>query len=209
MNGAMPAWTWLDHPLVGTRRWLSAVGAAYCIVTALGTALALGMYAGGVELLPGWTVRLLDGYTAALIIAGVLSATVLPTLYGLANGGPAMAAAIGLTPQLAGGLLYLDYTLTNDLVVALIAAAVGAVVAVGTAWYRAGSVPTDIEDAPDRLDGLLVATGLTVVALAAAVQFDRGAPADVLATVDPFHWLVSIAVLGCLSLWLAVAVARR
>ena len=129
-------WAWLEHPLVGIDRRWSAVALGYCLLTVVSTAVALWLYAGGVDHVPGWWVRIVDGFTAVLIIGAVLSATVLPAVYALRNGGPVMAVTVGLIPYLSGGVLYLDYTLTNDLVVALIGASFGAVVAVGVMWRR-------------------------------------------------------------------------
>lgn len=210
MSGRLsnPRLDWLDHPLVGRRRWLSAVAAAYCAVTIAATAAAVPLYAAGVDAIPGWPIRLVDGFTAVLIIGAVLSATVLPVIYGLVNRGPVMAAAVGLTPYLTAGVLYLDYTLTNDLVVALIGSSTGATVAAGMLWFDAVRRPEGSTSRSDQVDGLLVASGLTVVAGVAAWRFGRAAPDHMVATIDPFHWLVLVPVVGCILLGVAVRSAQ-
>lgn len=200
---------WLEHPMVGRRRALSAVGVGYVGLTVAATLLAMVLYAGGVDHAPGWTVRLVDGYTAVLILAALLSATVLPTVYALANAGPGLAAAIGLAPFVTASALHLEYTLTTDLVVALGGAALGATVAVAVAWYRHARDQDHAVPGWGEGDGLLLASALGVVALGAAWRFDRGAPADAVATVEPLHWLAVVPLTGCVALWaLFVAVSR-
>lgn len=203
LNG--PRWDWLEHPLVGIRRRESAVAAGYCLLVVAATVLAALLYAGAVDLLPGAMVRVVDGFTAVWVFVAVLSATVLPALYGLRNGGPAMAVAVGLVPYLAGMPLFLDYTLTNDLVLALVGAAFGAVVAVAVTWRRHTREAETMAPGATVVDGLLLASAVSAVAGVAVYRFDSEAPAHMVATVDPLHWLVAVPLLGCVVLW-AVAV---
>lgn len=191
----------LEHPLIGIDRRWSALGGAYCVVVVLATVVASWLYTGGVTSLPRWSLGFVDGFSGALILVAVLSSTLLPPLYGGRNGGPAMAAAIGLTPMLSGSAISFEYTLTNDVVVALIGAAAGAVVAVGVTWRRHSRVRGQL--APDRatVDGLLLASGLSTVALVAVWRFDQGAPPVVVATIDPLQWLVLVPVVACAVLW--------
>lgn len=200
---------WLVHPLIGRYRALSALAVGYTVVVVLATIVAIVLYAGAVEIIPGWYVRFVDGFTGGLIIAVVLSATVLPILYALVNGGPLMAAAIALTPFVTASLVKLEYTLTNDLVVALTGAALGATVAVTVEWYRRARRTSAI--APDRaaIDGLLVASGLSALGFVAIWRFDQSAPSDIVATIDPAHWLIVVPATGCVGLWLLFGVLLR
>lgn len=202
-------WLWLDHPLLGRRRGLTAFGLGYALLTLLATGLLAVLYAGGVDLLPWWSIRLVDGFAAAVIIAAVLSATVLPAAYGVLNGGPVMAAVIGVIPFASGSLVYLEYTLTNDLVVALISSSLGAVVAVASTWIIRARSTGERAPLDGEFDGLLVASGITVIAIGATWRFDRGAPGDTVATIDPFYWLVIIPALGCAVLWVRFVTLSR
>lgn len=202
-------WEWLDHPLLGRHRLLNAIGIGYCILVVAMVLVVIGMYAGGVDLVPRWLILFLDGFSAVLFAVAVLSATVLPIVYGLANGGPVLAAAIGLTPYATASLLSLEFTLTNDLVVALVGAAVGATAAVASGWYVKAKVTSVLTPGSEDIDGLFVASGITGVSLVAVWRFDQRSPAEIIATIDPAHWVILIPTLGCIGLWLLFAMLLR
>ncbi len=203
----IPGWSWLSHPLIGRHERRSLIAVGYCLVVSIATLLAVLFYLGAVDLIPGWIVRIVDGFTAVLIIAVVLSMTVIPTIYALTNGGPVMAATIGLVPMLSASILTLEYTLTNDIVVALVGAAIGTVVALGVDWRHHARDTEAFAPGRAQQDGLLFASGLTVITLVAVWRFDREAPAEMVATIDPLQWLVILPLTGCVGLWILVVSA--
>lgn len=202
-------WEWLDHPLLGRHRIVNAIGIGYCVFVVAMILVVVGMYAGGVDLVPRWLILFLDGLSAVLFAIAVVSAAVLPIVYGLANGGPVLAAAIGLTPYVTASLLSLEFTLTNDLVVALVGAAVGATAAVASGWYVKAKATSVLTPGSEDIDGLFVASGITGVSLVAVWRFDQQAPAEIIATIDPAHWVILIPTIGCIGLWLLFAMLLR
>lgn len=188
----------LDHPLVGEDSRYTTPALGYMLIVVAGIVLDDLLARGLIDSLPGALDSPVEGFIAALIVVLVLTSVVVPAAYGLINGGPLLAAAIALVPQLAIAAVSWRWLLTNDLVVALLGGAVGAIVAVAHLLYR----ERHRREPPATLvDGLLVATALTVVATAGAVRLAAGGP-PVPGTNGDWLWVAAIPVAGCLVCWL-------
>lgn len=197
----------LDHPLLGRRRQWTALGIVYVALITGATIVSAALAGGTVDFLPGRMIRLVDGFRALLIIAVVLSITVLPSIYALANGGPVIAIAIGITPTAVTTLVTTSWVLTNDAVVSMVGASVGGVVAVGTMRYHRQR--DDGMASPVERDALLITTGVVLVSVVAVWRFDRSAPAAMVETIAPWHWLVLVPAVALATLWLYHAVNVR
>lgn len=189
----------LDHPLLGRDKRLTALGIGYAGIVLIGSVVVGVLHLGLVDRLPAVTIRLIDGYMGGVIIAAVLAMTVIPLLYALANDGPIVAASIALAPHISSIVITQRFVLTNDVVIALVTASLAATMAaIMFAIRRSPSL--DAPPTADEVDGLLVAMVVTVIAVWAVIRFDRGAPTSMVATIDPWFWLVVASVVGCLVL---------
>lgn len=160
--------SWLCHPLLGIEERYTSIGLAYSGVVAI------------LVLLSGWRRGLLafsdlpsavDGLSAAVIVlagASVLAGIV----YGLGNGGPALAATIPLSPQLAAGLVTGGFAADVDLALAVAGAGLAATLAVVRGELLGTDSPHLTEVAADGLTIAVVLTALgaiTVVRIAGVV----------------------------------------
>ena len=190
----------LGHPLLGVdpRYTAAALGVTALLVVSLvvDALLARGPIAG----LPTAVADPVEGGLAALVILLVLSNTLLPVGYGLVNGGPVVAAALSLVPQLTVVAVTRRWILTGDGLVALLGAALGAAVAAGHLSYRARTEPSP---PAGLVDGLFLATGLTVVAAAGATRVAVNPPP----AFDPTLGVAGAAVVvtACVAAWFAAA----
>lgn len=194
----------LEHPLLGVdpRYTTAAVGLTALLVG--GVVVDAVLARGPVTGLPTVVAVPLEGGIAALVVVLVLSNTLFPVGYGLVNGGPVVAAGLSLVPQLTVVAVTRQWVLTGDLLVALLGAALGATVAVGRLSYRART-----ESAPPAglVDGLFLATGLTVVATAGATRLAANPPP----AFDPRLAVAGavVVVTACVAAWVAAATPWR
>ncbi|WP_154660589.1 hypothetical protein [Halopiger goleimassiliensis] len=158
----------------------------------------LGLVTSGVvlkETVPATWIAVIvhDEIRALAIAAAVLYMLVAPVAYALTNGGPVMAATLGIAPLAVAALGAGQVALTTDFAVALLTGATGAALATvvpaarrGEGWLPSWSASYE--------NGLLVATGTTVIAVVAvatlasepvAHPFRRHVPALVVATLVP------------------------
>lgn len=190
--------TALDNPLVGDDSRYTAAALGYIVLVVTGIVLDDLLARGAVDALPGVLDSPVEGFIGALIFVLVVTSIVVPAAYGLVNGGPVVAAAIALVPQFAIAAVTWQWLLTNDLLVALLGAGAGAIVAVAHLLYRERQRR---EPPAGLVDGLLFATALTVVATAGAVRLGAGGPPVPGASGD-WLWVAAIPVAGCLACWL-------
>lgn len=196
-NGGFP----LDHPLLGFRARYTTFAIAYLGIVVVGILLDGLLSRGAIDVLPGLVSLPIEFLIAVLVLFVALSAAVGPSVYALVNGGPALAAAISLVPQMTIAVVSWTWVLTNDFVVALIGAAIGAGLGVGHQFYRM----RDRKHVPSRLvDGLLLATGLTILAIVGANRFVGVAPPPTILPIQRWLWAAMIPVVVCLGCWLLV-----
>lgn len=194
-----------DHPLLGRHRRVTALGIGYSLAVFVGAIIGAILTAGAVDTVPPSLLELVDGFFGALILAAMLSATVLPIAYAGINGGPVTSAAIALAPTVVIIPITGQLWLTNDVVMALVVAAIAVTLAVTVRAWEAGWVRSE----PDRFDfdGLLLASGVSLVAVASVIRFTRSGPTYLRGTIQPLPYLVVLAVIGCLFLWITWAPA--
>ncbi|APX97647.1 hypothetical protein [Natronorubrum daqingense] len=190
----------LDHPLVGLERRRTALAFAYLGVLSglfalsyAGTTVTIGNVA-----LESMSTRF-DTITAGLIALATATITVVPFLYAVWNGGPALAMGMPLVPVGFGYLAAGRYVLTVDAVIGLtVGAAACALALFATDVRRAGSLR------PWRRVGLdsarlIFVTIATVVAAASVLRFVATTTPRSLEWYAPFGvlWLVPVCVLAC------------
>ncbi|AGB14723.1 hypothetical protein Halru_0071 [Halovivax ruber XH-70] len=148
-----------------------------------------------------------DALSTVLILVGLFVATLGPIGYAIWNGGPILAFAIALAPELVGELFAFRWTLDLDLAVSLTTGAAGAAAALAVTGVRTRrSQPGEPLSMPSRQH--VLAVGIVVAGSAGAVtRFALQAPTRVLSAYRPFalYWLVPLAV-GALF---AVSLRRR
>lgn len=195
------------RPLLGIDPRLTALGLGYCGLLVGAILLTAVLAAGAIEWFPAVVIRPVDGLTGLVLVAVLASTTALPLVYALVNGGPILAATIAMAPIATSWVITRTPVLTNDVVMALIAAATGAAVAVSVTWTRAGRHREMVVSEAD-LDGLLVASALSLIALVASLTFLTGAPQSMVSTLGFLPWFLAIPVGLCLVGWCLVAYVR-
>lgn len=193
----------LEHPLLGLEGRRTAVAIAYLlgllglfVVSYAGPAVTIG----GVAL----ETRFPQFDTISAILIAVVAATIaiLPFVYAVWNGGPALSFGLPLVPVLLGDIAGGQYVLTLDMALALTVGAVASALALfATDVRRTGSL-RPWNTAIDA-NHLLFATMLAVVAAVGVGRFLAGAPPRSLEWYAPFGvlWLVPLGIVG--SYWLA------
>ncbi|SEH17631.1 hypothetical protein SAMN04487967_3301 [Natronorubrum sediminis] len=190
----------LDHPLVGLERRRTALALAY--LGALSALFALS-YAGttvtiGDVALESMSTRF-DTITAGLIALATATITIVPFLYAVWNGGPALAMGMPLVPVGFGYLAAGRYVLTVDAVIGLtVGAAACALALFATDVRRAGSLRPWRRVGIDNAR-LIFVTVATVVAAASVLRFVATTTPRSLEWYAPFGvlWLVPVCVLAC------------
>lgn len=191
----------LDHPLLGFDRRYTAVALGYVGIAVAGTILFDLFSRGLIDVVPAGLSLPIEVFIAVLILVFALSAAVVPTLYALVNGGPVVAAAISLVPNITIVAVTGQWMMTNDFLVALIGAAIGASVAVAHQLYRERGRQLPPES---LVDGLLIATMVTVVAVVGAVRFTGTAPLPFVVPIRHWLWASLLPISLCLACWLLV-----
>jgi len=194
----------LDHPLLGVDPRYTAAALGVTALLVAGIVVDAVLARGPVARLPTAVAVPLEGGIAALVVVLVLSNTLFPVGYGLVNGGPVVAAVLSLAPQLTVRAVTQQWLLTGDGLAALLGAALGASVAAGHLLYRAR---TEQSPPAGLVDGLFLATGLTVVATAGATRVVANPPP----AFDPALGVAgaAVAVTTCVAVWLAASLWGR
>jgi hypothetical protein len=188
----------LDGYLLGVRRHRTLVGVAYLVVVGamiVASTTVARATIGGVRVAtaaPGG-----DLLHWALIVAVVVSTFVAPVAYALYNGGPALAALIGVWPELVVYALTGTIHLTADVALGVAFGAFASVLALYAASYRLNGLLAPGADA--RLDdALLFATAATVVACVAVARLYVDGPAEMATRAEPYSLIVvpTVALIG-------------
>lgn len=153
--------TAMNSPLVGRDPRITLVAIGYVVVfTAMvAVAVALDRAMGPTSIPVGWYDRL----RAWIIIIGMTLSLAVPIVYALLNDGALFALALAVWPEVLVPIVSGQFVLTPDLAIALTVGATAA--AVGTLVPVARSGENRSTGAFE--DGLLVATGATVLAAVA------------------------------------------
>lgn len=192
----------LDHPMLGRRprRTGAAIGylavlVAVFLVDVVGASIALPRTS------PATFTATFDATAAVFIVVATLSITVVPLVYAVWNGGPALALSIAVAPVVLAAVAAEQVVLGLDTAIALTVGAAASVLAVFAndvqergsfrPWRRLEA------DAADGTNRLPFVTVVSVVALVGAVRFVRSVPSYVLEWYAPFGllWLVPLALL--------------
>lgn len=138
-----------------------------------------------------WVDTVVDGVAGVAILLAALG-VVAGVGYGAWNGGPALAGALPVFPVVVASLLSGTLVLDVDLAVVIAAGGLGAAVATLRETDRAGR---------PRLDSLGIATGLTVLACLAAIQFVPAQPPHIEWAVRTLAVLAGLAGVTVVVLW--------
>ena len=188
-----------DHSLFGFKARYTKFAILFIGIVVVATVLDDALSRGAIDFVPSVLALPIEVLIAVLVLFLALSAAVFPALYGLINGGPLVAAAISLVPKLTVALVSGTWVLTNDFMVALLGAAIGAGIAVGHQFYRV----QDRRRIPSPLvDGLFVATVLTILAIVGALRFVGGAPPPAIIPIRHWLWAALVPTVICLGCWI-------
>lgn len=191
----------LEHPLVGFAWHRTAIAVGYLIVL---LALFAVSHVGTTVTVDGRAVETLspqfDAISAIVIALATGTVTILPVVYAIWNGGPALAFALAASPVLLGSLATGQYVFGVDAAIALtVGAAASALAVVAADVRRTGSVrPWRVRRESTASVQLLFATMVTAVVGAGILRFVATVPPRYLEWYRPFAgaWLVPAVVLG-------------
>lgn len=186
----------LVHRLLGRDDRRTAIAFAYlggvCLLFAVSHA-ASTVSIGGSRLETHSTA--FDSLTALVIFVAVVTITLSPFVYAVANDGPVLSFAIPLVPVGLAEVASRRYVLGLDGAIALTTGAVAATFAFYVAGVRTAETIRPWRQRPIDEDALLVVTALVVVSSVTVVRFVAVGPVHVRGWYEPFLalWLVPAA----------------
>lgn len=195
----------LEAPLVGLERRRTAVAIAYLLTV---VAMFGVSYAGSTVTIDGAHLDTLtkqfDTLRTILIVVATATMAIVPLVYAVWNGGPALSFAFPLVPELLSEVIAGGYVLDLDAAIALtVGATASALALLAIDVRRRGVIRPWRSRAPDARS-LWFVTIVVLVAAVGILRFVTTAPTHILEWYAPFGalWLVTAAIVP--SYWYAL-----